>query len=301
MEDRSPRYRIGELASKTGVTPQTLRAWESRYGVLEPDRSEGNFRIYSREDEIRVRLMQRHLGRGVAAAEAAELARNGIVSPTPMRLSSDLPAQVADRSLRLLRRGFLDYDEGTVERTLDDLFRAFTVEAVLRDAIVPFLNAVGDAWAEGVATAGQEHFASTLIESRLMSLARGWGTGTGTRALLACPAGENHTLGLVSFGIALARRGWRITYLGENTPASSVEHAARQVRPALVMLAAAQIGPFDGTADEFRPLAAARRTVMAGAGASESLARRIGAEYVAADPVSAAESFAPARQRERPA
>jgi DNA-binding transcriptional MerR regulator len=295
MEDRSPHLRIGQLAAKTGVTPQRLRAWESRYGVLEPDRSSGNFRIYSREDEVRVRLMQRHLARGVATAEAAELARNGIVSPTPLRLSAELPGQVASRSLRLLRRGFLDYDEGTVERTLNDLFRAFTVEAVLRDAIFPFLNEIGDAWQEGVATAGQEHFASTLIESRLMSLARGWGTGTGTRALLACPAGENHTLGLVSFGIALARRGWRITYLGENTPASSIEHAARQVRPALVMLAAVEIGPFDASVEELKPLAAARRTAIAGAGASESLARRIGAEYIGTDPVTAAESFAPAR------
>jgi DNA-binding transcriptional MerR regulator len=295
MEDRSPHLRIGQLAAKTGVTPQRLRAWESRYGVLEPDRSSGNFRIYSREDEVRVRLMQRHLARGVATAEAAELARNGIVSPTPARLSAELPGQVAGRSLRLLRRGFLDYDEGTVERTLNDLFRAFTVEAVLREAIFPFLNAIGDAWAEGVATPGQEHFASTLIESRLMSLARGWGTGKGTRALLACPDGENHTLGLVGFGIALARRGWRITFLGENTPASSIEHAARQVRPALVMLAAAQIGPFDQSVEELKPLAAARRTAIAGAGASESLARRIGAEYIATNPVTAAESFAPAR------
>jgi DNA-binding transcriptional MerR regulator len=301
MEDRSPHFRIGQLAAKTGVTPQRLRAWESRYGVLEPDRSSGNFRIYSREDEVRVRLMQRHLARGVATAEAAELARNGIVSPTPARLSAELPGQVAGRSLRLLRRGFLDYDEGTVERTLNDLFRAFTVEAVLRDAIFPFLNMIGDAWAEGVATAGQEHFASTLIESRLMSLARGWGTGTGTRALLACPAGENHTLGLVGFGIALARRGWRITFLGESTPASSIEHAARQTRPALVMLAASQIGPFEGSVEELKPLAAARRTAMAGAGASASLARRIGAEYVATDPVTAAESFAPARTGARQA
>jgi methanogenic corrinoid protein MtbC1 len=133
-----------------------------------------------------------------------------------------------------------------------------------------------------------------------MSLARGWGTGSGTRALLACPAGENHTLGLVGFGIALARRGWRITFLGENTPASSIAHAARQVRPALVMLAASQIGPFEGSAEELKPLAAARRTAMAGGGASGSLARRIGAEYIAADPVSAAESFAPARQKNGP-
>src|SRR3954449_1427136 len=81
MEDRSPRFRIGQLASRTGVDPELLRKWESRYALLEPERSSGGFRLYSREDEQRVRLMRRHLARGYAAAEAAELAREGVVAP----------------------------------------------------------------------------------------------------------------------------------------------------------------------------------------------------------------------------
>src|SRR3954467_5708102 len=225
MEDRSPRFRIGQLATRTGVPPERLRKWEARYALLAPQRSNGGFRLYSRDDEQRVRLMERHLGRGFAASEAAVLAKEGVVAPSPARLRAALPPRVGARSTLLFRRALAEFDEGAAQRALDDLFSAFTLEAVLRDALLPFLREVGDAWAGGEVTPGQEHFASSAIESRLLNLTRGWGTGDGPRALLACPQGERHPLGLLAFGIALSRRGWRITYLGADTPASSVAHA----------------------------------------------------------------------------
>jgi DNA-binding transcriptional MerR regulator len=298
MEDRSPSYRIGQLALRTGVRPERLRAWESRYGLLEPERSEGGFRIYSREDERRVQLMRRHLARGFAAAEAAELARNGIVSPSPVRIAPRIPPRVVERSLGLLRRAFEEFDESPGIQALDDLFRAYTVEAVLRDAIMPFLNEVGEAWDRGRATPGHEHFATALIHARLLSIAGNWGTGRGPTALLACPPGERHTLGLISFGIALSRCGWLIIYLGEDTPVSSIEQAARKVEPEVVVLAASNARRFEEPIEELRRLATNHPLELAGAGSSNALATRIGAECLGGDPVSAAAALA-ARKRQR--
>jgi DNA-binding transcriptional MerR regulator len=300
MEDRSPRFRIGQLATRTGVAAERLRKWEARYALLEPVRSDGGFRLYSLEDEQRVRLMRRHLTRGYAAAEAAELARQGIVSPAPARLTPHLPPPVVARSTILLRRALLEFDEGAAQRTLDDLFGAFTVEAVLRDALLPFLREIGDAWVGGEATPGQEHFASTIIETRLLSLARGWGSGTGPTALLACPSGERHTLGLVSFGIALARRGWRITYLGADTPAASVVHATGKVGPSFVVLAASRPERFARDADELSTIARRCRLLIAGPGATDRLAEHLGAERLMADPVTSAAELA-GRKKSRPA
>src|SRR3954469_13930912 len=127
MEDRSPRFRIGQLANRTGVPPERLRKWESRYALLSPARSGGGFRLYSLDDEQRVRLMERHLARGYAASEAAELAREGVVSPSPARLAGGLPSRVAARSHRLLRGALANFDEGAAQRALDDLFNAFTL------------------------------------------------------------------------------------------------------------------------------------------------------------------------------
>src|SRR5690348_1279280 len=128
MEDRSPRFRIGQLAARTGVPPERLRKWEARYGLLGPERSPGGFRVYSLDDEQRVRLMERHLSRGYAASEAAVLAKEGVVAPSPARLGPTLPARVTQRSHRLLHTALADYDEGVAQRALDDLFGAFTVE-----------------------------------------------------------------------------------------------------------------------------------------------------------------------------
>jgi DNA-binding transcriptional MerR regulator len=300
MEDRSPRFRIGQLAGRTGVGPERLRKWEARYALLEPQRSSGGFRLYSLEDERRVRLMQRHLARGYAAAEAAELARQGVFAPGPARLTPQLPRAVVDHSMRLLRSALSEFDEGAAQRALDDLFGGYTVDAVLRDAVLPFLREVGDAWASGEATPGQEHFASTLVEARLMTLTRGWGSGPGPRALLACPAGERHTLGLLAFGIVLSRRGWRITYLGGDTPAASLAHAAAKIGPSAIVLAASRRLRYTREADELAAIAADHRVAIAGAGSSARLAKRIGAEHIKADPVTAAAELA-ARKSNRPA
>ena len=66
--------RIGELSRRSGVSPELLRAWERRYGLLRPTRSSGGLRLYSPDDLERVRSMQRHLASGLAAAEASALA-----------------------------------------------------------------------------------------------------------------------------------------------------------------------------------------------------------------------------------
>src|SRR3954453_4669704 len=296
MEDRTARFRIGQLAARTGVDPERLRKWEARYALLAPTRSEGGFRVYSLEDERRVRLMQRHLARGYAASEAAQLAIEGLVAPAPARLTDRLSIAVVQRATRLLLRAMYEYDEGSAQPALDALFMAFTMDAVLRDAILPFLREVGAAWEKGQARPGQEHFASTIIEARLVSLTKGWGSGTGPRALLACPSGEQHTLGLIAFGIALSRRGWRITYLGADTPVDSIEHAAAKTDPAAVVLAAADVRWFRRSEGALAELADARRVILAGAGASQSLAARVGAERLRTDPVSAAAAISRAKE-----
>jgi len=288
MEDRTARFRIGQLASRTGVDPERLRKWEARYALLQPTRSQGGFRVYSLEDERRVRLMQRHLARGYAASEAAQLAIEGLVAPAPARLSDRLSTAVVQRATRLLRHAMHEYDEAAAQRALDDLFMAFTMDAVLRDAILPFLREVGAAWEKGQARPGQEHFASTIIEARLLSMTKGWGSGTGPRALLACPSGEQHTLGLIAFGIALSRRGWRITYLGADTPLGSIAHAADHTAPAVVMLSSIRTRSYTAAALGLAEIAKRHRLVLAGAGATKAAAAGAGAEQALTDPVAAA-------------
>src|SRR3954469_9768264 len=237
------QLRIGELSRRSGVSPDLLRAWERRYDLLRPERSVGGLRLYSEDDLERVRTMQRHIAAGVAAREAAALA-----GEAPER-GAPAPAFDARTARPELGRTLEGFNEPGGQAVIDGLLAVATVDTLLSQVVLPYLQEIGERWERGELSIAQEHFASSLLRGRLLGLARGWGRGTGRRALLACPPGEQHDLGLIAFGLALRERGWRIDYLGGDTPTESIAEAARAIEPALLVLSAV-------TPDRFVPLAA---------------------------------------------
>ena len=210
--------RIGELSKRSGVSPELLRAWERRYGLLEPTRSPGGLRLYSLDDLERVRLMQEHLAGGLAAAEAAALA-----STPEHRDAADAARAPAASAVRDLAAALDAFDEPRAQAVLDELLAVATVDALLTDVVLPYLRELGERWERGEASIAQEHFASAVLRGRLLGLARGWGRGLGPLALLACLPGEQHDLGLIAFGLALRARGWRVAYLGPDTPLDTLD------------------------------------------------------------------------------
>src|SRR6201999_1008231 len=124
------------------------------------------------------------------------------------------------------------------QAALDRLVSDLSVTTVLRDVVLPYLTGLGERWESGTASVAQEHFATNVVRGRLGGLARGWGSGHGPRAVLACPPGELHDLALMVFGIVLNRNGWRIDYLGTSTPIDELTRAVDARPPDLVVLAA---------------------------------------------------------------
>ncbi len=289
----SAHLRIGALSRRVGVSPELLRAWEQRYGLLQPSRSAGGFRLYSTADEARVQSMQRHLGAGLSAAEAARLAlAETEVGGADRR---DGPARLAQWSTDL--RAALDrFDEPAAHAALDRLLAAFRLQTVLRDVVIPYLSELGRRWERGEASVAQEHFASNLLRGRLLGLARGWAEATGPRAVLACAPGEFHDLPLISFGLALAARGWSITYLGPDTPIATIKEALGGREHPLVVISAITPERFLAVQDELTELAGDLRLALAGAGATKKLASATGAALLLdEDPVTAAERVAGTR------
>jgi MerR family transcriptional regulator, light-induced transcriptional regulator len=284
MEAAEGLVRIGELSRRLGVGPDRLRAWERRYGLLRPVRTPGGFRLYSREDEQRVRDMQDQLARGLSAAQAAEVVLAVHRSPAPSAPLDDLRGRLA--------AALAEFDDADANAVLDRLFAVHGPDVAMRDVIYPYLRELGEAWERAEMDVGQEHFASNLLERRLLSLVPAWDAGRGPRALLACAPGEQHSLGLTGFGISLRNRGWRVTYLGADTPIAMTARTAQTLTPKLVMLSSTMahcLPPFE---DELRALAASVRLVVAGAGVGPGLAERVGAERFDVDPVTAAERLA---------
>jgi MerR family transcriptional regulator, light-induced transcriptional regulator len=260
------QLRIGELSRRTGVAPELLRAWERRYDLLRPARSEGGFRLYSDADERRVKLMREHLRRGLAAAEAARLA---LAAGDSAEAEPDEAQPELDAGASRLRAALDDFDESGAQSALDELFGAFTVETVLSRVILPYLVDLGERWSTGEATVAQEHFASNLIRGRLLGLGRGWDTGEGPRAILACAPGELHDLGLIAFALTLSRRGWRITYLGPDTPIESLVDTASRLSPELVVVSSRSKRRLTPLLEPLTALGRTTRVAVAGSGAAD--------------------------------
>ncbi len=275
-------HRIGEFSRRVGVSADLLRAWEHRYGLLEPVRSPGGFRLYGEEDAARVARMRRALESGLSAAQAARVALD---APRP---ASGL---IDDARARLLS-AIEHYDEAAVQTALDDALAAFGLETFIRDLILPSLTEVGQRWADGEAEISQEHFASHLIRGRLLSLARLWGRGAGPLALLACAPGERHDISLLAFGLLLRSHGWRILFLGADTPILTLSQAAAATHPDAVVLVAFDPGLLDGERTALRRLGRSVPVFLSGPGAIGATSARDRVHRLDGDLVLAAEALA---------
>jgi DNA-binding transcriptional MerR regulator len=112
--------RIGELSRRVGVTPEVLRAWERRYGILSPTRTDGGFRLYGEDDERRIRRMLQHLEQGLSAAEAARLARaEPPARPDPAAGTDDRNGTPTAAALgEQLRRALDEFDDADAHSVL---------------------------------------------------------------------------------------------------------------------------------------------------------------------------------------
>jgi DNA-binding transcriptional MerR regulator len=189
-----------------------LRAWESRYGLFSPDRTAGGYRLYGPEDEQRAVRMQTMLGRGVAAAESARLvlAERRAGAPAPS-----------------LAEAWRTLDADAAHRALDVLLDGPEAEAVAAEAVLPLVRGVPEDY---------RHFARRMVETRLLALGERWHEAPGPLALVGCGPGEHDTLATIVCALALHRRGWRIVYLGADTPVAAFASVASGLCPARIVV-----------------------------------------------------------------
>jgi DNA-binding transcriptional MerR regulator len=289
--------RVGEVSRRVGVSEHVLRAWERRYGLVAPERSEAGYRLYSEADVRAFETMRAHVGAGLSAAEAARAVLDGATGtqspPGEPDASAVRPGEASGHEGHAdqLRRSLETFDDETAQELLDRLLAQFSVETVLDEVILPCLRALGDGWEQGSVSVAQEHFASQLVRARLATLARGWGRGVGPRAVLATAPHERHDIALMIFGICLHRWGWRIRYLGADTPTEELTAMVTAAPPDLVVVT---VTAPERRVDPAPFVELARRAPLALAGSQRAaeLAESIGARLLRGSPVAAAQEVA---------
>ncbi len=218
-------YTIKEAAARTGIPVPVLRAWERRYGVVQPARTPSGYRIYDDPAIDRLRTMQRLVGSGwsPSTAAAAILAGTAPASGDQVRLETIERAEIASHLIEPFVDAAADLDAAAIERALDDMFATGSFERIAERHLLPSLEALGQAWADGRIDVGAEHMASHAVLRRLTAAyeAAGVATDMDGAILVGLPPGARHELGALAFAVAARRAGLPVLYLGADLPAQS--------------------------------------------------------------------------------
>lgn len=255
---------ISAVAEKTGLSTHVIRAWERRYGAVEPQRSEGNQRLYSDTDVRRLNLLRRAVDAGhslqeIAGREIEELAglagerreRAERVAPPPRTIPSDSIAHYFGQCLRAVQALDPEALDVTLAQASVVLDRATLVEQLM----MPLLERVGKLWVEGELGIAHEHAATVIIRTFLSNLTRQYDVPYGAPALVvSTPAGQRHELGAMFCGALAAARRWRVFYLGPDMPAEQIVGAARQAAARAVALSVVYPEGDRDTAGEIREI-----------------------------------------------
>jgi DNA-binding transcriptional MerR regulator len=254
MTHEGPLFNLKAVVQQTGLKPDTLRAWERRYGLPCPARSGGRQRLYTQRDIETLRWLVARQQEGLSISRAVDLWRQTEVggrdpllalAPVPPPTSS-MNGSHPGGTLEQLRREWLAaclvYDEQRAKRAVSQAFALYPPETVCLELLQWALREMGDLWQKGTATAQQEHFASVLAIRRLDSLLAAAPPATRQgQILVACPPQEYHTFGLLLLTLLLRHHGWSVVFLGADVPAEQLEAAVTSIRPDLIVLAAQRL------------------------------------------------------------
>lgn len=273
MVDQRPVLRIGEVSRRTGVAVPTLRAWQRRYGLLEPARTEGGHRLYSEADIERVRSMQRLLDDGWSAAAAAREALREPASVTRLRPIEGNGGTASADLIAHLETAIVDFDAAAADAVVDDVLARLQVPRALDEVILPVLRNVGEGWQDDPRVIAREHFATNTLRPRLQRLLR-TSIQSDRSCLAAAPEGEDHDLGLLASAVVAADAGWKVQYLGARTPTAVIERSIGDLRPDALLIGAVFRSHADAFLDD-RPDLRPCAVVLGGSGFVPSDATRL--------------------------
>lgn len=225
------KYTVNEVEERTKVPASTLRQWERRYGFPMPERSDSGYRLYSERDLQQIEAMKRHIEDGVPASRAADLVQQlGVVSKGP-RPAKDLRDELVSALVAL--------DDVRADDILSEAHALHSVETVMLELLRSAMVEIGQRWHDGKIRTTTEHFASQYVQGRLRTLlGLAPKLNKSSSVIIACAPGDQHELGALILAVMLRRTGYRVYYLGANTPVEDLADMVDAVEPIALMVSA---------------------------------------------------------------
>jgi DNA-binding transcriptional MerR regulator/methylmalonyl-CoA mutase cobalamin-binding subunit len=234
--DSAATYSIKAVAAATGLTVETLRAWERRYRVIEPKRGAGGHRLYTTHDVSRLRRLHETTARGHAIGKIAHLSNDAL-----SRLISDHPASGDESAAQALIERILaavsDYRPAECDQAMAMAFALLSPFEVVRNVLSPALREVGERWHRGEISIAQERIASNCARRQLTALLHTFNSvADGPAVVFATLSGERHELGILMYATLAASLRLRTYYLGPDLPTEEAARCALKINATAVAI-----------------------------------------------------------------
>jgi DNA-binding transcriptional MerR regulator len=243
-------YSLGLVSRLTGLSPHVLRAWERRYGAVEPLRTAGGTRRYRESDLARLRLIQAAVGAGHPIGDVARLDEAELRRRARVREGDERPA------LRETLEALDSLDAAEAERLLGIQLAALGPRRFAQSVVLPLLAEVGSRWARRELCVASEHLASVVVRSLLGPLLRRRGGAPTPALLFTTLTGDHHELAVLVAAVIATDLGANAVYLGPDLPPAEVALAVEKTDAAAVVVG---VSRFNGSAIRTRSLIELRK------------------------------------------
>jgi DNA-binding transcriptional MerR regulator len=255
------KYSIKDLERLSGIKAHTIRIWEQRYNLLNPDRTQTNIRLYNDEELKHILNIASLVKAGSKISHVVKLEQGEIskriqeMVANPVNVDEFFAIQTDNLVIAML-----DLDDSRFEKVISTSTLKYGFEETMLNVLIPFLQKVGIMWRTGESSILQEHFISNLIRKKVLVAIDGY---SGTAApdaekwVLFLPESELHEIGLLFSKYLLRVRGKKVIYFGQNTPIDEIVNFCHEHSPVYILTFITASFSFDGMLDYFGKLSKA--------------------------------------------
>ncbi|MCS6968857.1 MAG: MerR family transcriptional regulator [Cytophagales bacterium] len=237
-------YSIKDLENLTGIKAHTIRMWEQRYGILKPERTDSNIRLYS-SAELKMMLNIALLNsQGIKISKIAQMSHEEI--RTKVMETINKPGNF-ENQINALTLSMIDLDEAQFEKIMATNILQYGFEKTMINIIYPFLIKIGILWTTDTINPAQEHFITNLIRQKIIVAIDGQfpPARNQKKFMLFLPEGELHEISLLFGYYIIKSRGHKVIYLGQSTPMDDLAQIYDVHKPEFLLTVITTVPPED--------------------------------------------------------
>lgn len=225
----SELFPIRAASTLTGVNAITLRAWERRYGLIQPLRTDKGHRLYNQQHIDLINHIIELLDKGISIGQVKEY----LAQQQPHSKPDDIWHNYQQRMINAIVR----FDDRALEHTYNDALALHPIDLVTQKLILPLLQSLGERWANQQGSVAEEHFFGCYLRNKLGARFHHESSrAQGPLLLAACLPGEHHEIGLLLASLTIMAHGYRIILLGADTPLAELSAPAKQTQAEAILL-----------------------------------------------------------------